>query len=268
MRHEKRDGTVKNLFDLTGKVGLVTGGNGGIGIGMAEGLAQHGATVVVWGTNEEKNAKAVERLKQHGGEVRAAKVDVSDEGAVKAAVADILGEFGRLDAAIANAGISIRRKDLFDISIEDFKRMEGVNLHGVLFTLREAARHMVERAKNGDPGGSLVGIASTAAIHGAARNEHYGATKGAVVTMCRGMAVELARYQISVNSICPGWVRSEMTAGAQGWDKFNENVIGRVPMKGWADGEDFAAIAAYLASPASRYHTGDTLVIDGAYTIY
>jgi NAD(P)-dependent dehydrogenase (short-subunit alcohol dehydrogenase family) len=258
----------KNLFDLTGKVALVTGGNGGIGIGMAEGLAQHGATVVIWGTNEEKNEKALERLRKTGSEVHSSRVDVSDEDAVKAAVGNILSEFGRLDCAIANAGISIKRKDLFDISIEDFKKMEGVNLHGVLFTLREAARHMVERAKNGDPGGSLVGIASTAAIHGAARNEHYAATKGAVVTMCRAMAVELARYKINVNSICPGWVRSEMTEGAQGWDKFNENVISRVPMKGWADGEDFAGIAVYLASEASRYHTGDTLVIDGAYTIY
>ncbi len=259
---------MKNLFDLKGRVALVTGGNGGIGIGMAEGLAMHGASVVIWGTNEEKNAKAVERLKQHGGAVRSARIDVSDEDAVKAGVADILKEFGRLDQAIANAGISIRRKDLFDISIEDFRKMEGVNLHGVLFTLREAARHMVERAKDGDAGGSLVGIASTAAVHGAARNEHYAATKGAVVTMCRAMAVELARYKIAVNSICPGWVRSEMTAGAQAWDKFNENVISRVPMGGWADGEDFSAIAVYLASAASRFHTGDTLVIDGGYTIY
>ncbi|MEN3951571.1 SDR family oxidoreductase [Iodidimonas sp. SYSU 1G8] len=259
---------MKNLFDLTGKVALVTGGNGGIGIGMAEGLAMHGASVVIWGTNAEKNARAVERLKAHGGEVRAAVVDVSDEAAVKAGMADILKEFGRIDQAIANAGISIRRKDLFDISLEDFQKMEGINLHGVLFTLREAARSMIERHKAGDGGGSLVGIASTAAIHGAARNEHYAATKGAVVTMCRAMAVELARHRISVNSICPGWVRSEMTAGAQAWDKFNENVISRVPTGGWADGEDFSAIAVYLASNASRYHTGDTLVIDGAYTIY
>lgn len=258
----------KNLFDLTGKVALVTGGNGGIGIGMAEGLAQHGATVVIWGTNPDKNAAAVERLEKAGGTVRAAQVDVSDEAAVKAAMGDIIGEFGRIDQAIANAGLSIPRKDVFDISLEDFQKIESVNVHGVLFTLREAARHMIDRAKAGEPGGSLVGVASTAAVHGAARNEHYAATKGAVVTMCRAMAVELARHTITVNSICPGWVRSDMTAGAQGWDKFNDNVISRVPMKGWGDGEDFAGIAVYLASDASRYHTGDTLVIDGAYTIF
>jgi NAD(P)-dependent dehydrogenase (short-subunit alcohol dehydrogenase family) len=259
---------MKNLFDLHGKVALVTGGNSGIGIGMAEGLAQHGASVVIWGTNEEKNARAVERLRKTGSEIRSAKIDVSDEAAVAAGVKAIVAEFGRLDSAIANAGISIPRKSLFDISIEDFRKMEDVNLHGVLFTLREAARHMVERFKAGDVGGSLSAVASTAAIHGAARNEHYGATKGAVVSMCRAMAVELARYKINVNSICPGWIRSEMTAGAQSWDKFNEAVISRVPMGGWGDGEDFAAIAVYLASPASRFHTGDSFVIDGGYTIY
>jgi NAD(P)-dependent dehydrogenase (short-subunit alcohol dehydrogenase family) len=262
------DRYMKNLFDLTGTVALVTGGNGGIGIGMAEGLARHGATVIIWGTNSEKNAMAEDRLKGWGGAVRSARVDVSDEAAVKSGVQDIIGEFGRLDTAVANAGISIPRKGLFDISIDDFRKMEDVNLHGVLFTLREAARHMVERFKAGEPGGSLTAIASTAAIHGAARNEHYGATKGAVVSLCRAMAVELARYKIRVNSICPGWVRSEMTANAQAWDKFNENVISRVPMGGWGDGEDFAAIAVYLASSASRFHTGDTLVIDGGYTIY
>lgn len=254
----------KNLFDLTGKVALVTGGNGGIGLGMAEGLAQHGAGVVIWGQNEAKNAAALERLEKTGSQVRAAKVDVSDEDAVKAGIKDILDEFGRLDNAVANAGMSIRRDSLFDITLEDFKRIEDVNIHGVLFTMREAARHMIERGE----GGSLVAIASTSAIHGAARNEHYAATKGAVVTMARAMAVELARHKISVNSICPGWTRSDMTEAAQGWDKFTDKVIARVPMKGWADGEDFAAIAAYLASDASRYHTGDTIVIDGAYTIF
>lgn len=259
---------MKTLFDLTGKVALVTGGNSGIGLGMAEGLAVHGATVIIWGTNEARNASAADTLRAHGGEVRAARVDVSDEAAVKAAMADILSEFGRIDQAIANAGISIPRKDVFDISIEDFERIQAINVHGVLFTLREAARHMIDRANAGDPGGSLVSISSTSAIDGAARNEHYGATKGAVVAMTRAMAVEFARHQISVNCILPGWTRSLLTSGLQEWDKFNSNVISRVPMKGWADGSDFAAIAVYLASSASRYHTGDTIVIDGGYTIY
>jgi len=257
-----------NLFDLTGRVALVTGGNGGIGFGMAEGLAKHGASVVIWGTNASKNEAAVAQLSVHGGAVRSAIVDVSDEAAVKTGMANILSEFGRIDQAIANAGIGQSKRDMFDISIDDFKKLESINVHGVFATLREAARHMVERGASGDGGGSLVGIASTAAVHGAARNEHYGATKGAVVSMCRAMAVELARHAITVNSILPGWIRSDMTAPMQANDKFNERVIGRVPMGGWGDGADFAGIAVYLASKASRFHTGDSLVIDGGYTIY
>jgi NAD(P)-dependent dehydrogenase (short-subunit alcohol dehydrogenase family) len=183
-------------------------------------------------------------------------------------MANILAEFGRIDQAIANAGIGQSKRDMFDISIDDFKKLESINVHGVFATLREAARHMIDRGAAGDRGGSLVGIASTAAVHGAARNEHYGATKGAVVSMCRAMAVELARHAITVNSILPGWIRSDMTAPMQANDKFNERVIGRVPMGGWGDGADFAGIAVYLASKASRFHTGDSLVIDGGYTIY
>jgi NAD(P)-dependent dehydrogenase (short-subunit alcohol dehydrogenase family) len=257
-----------SLFDLTGKVALVTGGNNGIGLGMADGLAMHGANVIIWGTNEERNVAAAEKLRAHGGQVCAAQVDVADEEAVKAGVADILSEFGRLDQAIANAGISLPRPSVFDTSIEDYRRIEDINIHGVLFTLREAARHMVERAKTGDAGGSLVAISSTSAIHGAARNAHYGMTKGAIVSMVRALAVELAPHKISVNSILPGWTRSGLTEKLQQWDKFNSNVIGRVPMGGWMGGEDFSAIAVYLASAASRFHTGDSIVIDGGYTIY
>ena len=257
-----------NLFDLTGKVALVTGGNGGIGLGMAEGLAKHGASVVIWGTNASKNEAAVAQLSAHGGKVRAAIVDVADEAAVKEGMANILSEFGRIDQAIANAGIGQSKRDMFDISIDDFKKLESINVHGVFFTLREAARHMIDRHKTGDGGGSLAAVASTAAVHGAARNEHYGATKGAVVSMCRAMAVELARHQITVNSILPGWIRSDMTTAMQTMDKFNERVIGRVPMGGWGDPADFAGIAVYLASRAARFHTGDALVIDGGYTIY
>jgi len=258
----------KNLFDLSGKVVLVTGGNGGIGLGMAEGCARQGADVVVWGRSAEKNAAAAERLATTGVQVRTDLVDVADEAAVAAGVGRITDDLGRLDVAIANAGMGIARQNLFEITAADFEQIEAVNVHGVFFTLREAARHMVTRSQAGEPGGSLVAIASTAAIHGAARNEHYGATKGAVVSMVRAMAVELATHGIRANTVCPGWVRSELTADMQAWERFNEKVISRVPMKGWGDPEDFAGIAAYLASDASAFHTGDTIVLDGGYTIF
>jgi NAD(P)-dependent dehydrogenase (short-subunit alcohol dehydrogenase family) len=143
-----------------------------------------------------------------------------------------------------------------------------VNLDAVFWTFREAARHMIERAQNGDPGGSLLVTSSTSAIHGAPKNQAYAATKGGVLSMVRGLAVEYARYGIRANSILPGWIRSDMTAAAQKWDKFNDQVIGRVPMRRWGDPEDFSGIAVYLASDASKFHTGDSFVIDGGYTIY
>jgi NAD(P)-dependent dehydrogenase (short-subunit alcohol dehydrogenase family) len=261
---------MKGLFDLTGKVALVTGGNGGIGLGMAKGLAMHGATVVIWGNKPEKNARALDELRKFGGHVRCEQVEVSDEAAVTAGVQKIVDEFGRIDTAVANAGISIGRKSMFDISIEDWQRIEGINIHGAFWTLREAARHMLARgeANPDDVGGSLISISSTSAIHGAARNEHYAATKGAVLTMTRAMAVELGRKGIRVNALLPGWVRSDLTGGLQDNDKFNASVIARAPVGRWGDGDDFSAIAVYLASDHSRFHTGDAIVIDGGYTIY
>ena len=259
---------MSKMFDLTGRVALVTGGNGGIGLGMAEGLAQHGATVIIWGTNADKNAAALATLSKYGVPVRTARVDVSDEAAVKDAMADIMSEFGRIDQAIANAGIGQSRRDMFDISLEDFQKLESINVHGVFFTLREAARHMIERHKAGDGGGSLAAAASTAAIHGAARNEHYGATKGAVVSMCRAMAVELARHAITVNAILPGWIETAMTAGNVADERFSGAVLPRIPARRWGQPADFGGIAVYLASEASAYHSGDCLVIDGGYSLF
>lgn len=254
-------------FDLTGKVALVTGGNGGIGLGMAEGLAQAGATVAVWGQNPEKNAKAEARLKAIGGQVLVQQVDVADEAAVVAGVAEVIQKLGRLDFCAANAGIG-GGAPFTEMTTEKWRRVTTVNLDAVFWTFREAAKHMVERANAGDPGGSLVVTSSTSAIHGAPRNEAYASTKGGVLAMVRGLAVEFARYGVRANSILPGWIATDMTAGAQGNDKFNDQVIRRVPMRRWGEWADFAGIAVYLASDASAFHTGDSFVIDGGYTIF
>ena len=256
-----------NPFDLTGKVALITGGNGGIGLGMAEGVAAAGAKVAIWGQNPEKNAAAEAKLKAYGVDVLVQKVDVNSEEAVVAGVAEVLKTFGRLDFCVANAGVG-GGGPFAEMTTENWRRVTTVNLDAVFWTFREAAKHMVERAQAGDPGGSLLVTSSTSAIHGAPRNQAYAATKGAVLSMVRGLAVEYARYGIRANSVLPGWVRSDMTAAAQKWDKFNDQVIGRVPMRRWGDPEDFSGLAVYLASDASRFHTGDAFVIDGGYTIY
>jgi NAD(P)-dependent dehydrogenase (short-subunit alcohol dehydrogenase family) len=254
-------------FDLTGKVALVTGGNGGIGLGMAGGLAAAGANVAVWGQNPEKNAKAEATLKAYGGDVLVQQVDVADEAAVVAGVAEVLKTFGRLDFAAANAGVG-GGAPFEEMTTEKWRRVTTVNLDAVFWTFREAAKHMIERANAGDPGGSLLVTSSTSAIHGAPRNQAYASTKAAVQAMIRGLAVEYARYGIRANAVLPGWIRSDMTAGLQAWDKFNEKAIGRVPMRRWGEPEDFSGLAVYLASDASKFHTGDSMVIDGGYTIF
>jgi len=255
-------------FDLSGKVALVTGGNRGIGLGMAQALAQSGAGVAVWGTNEEKNAEAEAALKAIGVPVHTWKVDVSDEDAVRSAMADVVAKMGRLDSVIANAGIGYGAPSFLDMDTETYRKVLAVNLDGVFFTLREGARHMVERAKSGEPGGSLVGVASLAAIEGAARNQHYAATKGAVISMIKGCAVEFARYGIRANAILPGWIATDMTSAAQAAPQFAEKVIPRVPARRWGEPADFGGIAVYLTSDASSYHSGDTLIVDGGYSIF
>ncbi len=254
-------------FDLTGKTAVVTGGNGGIGLGMAEGLAAAGADVAIWGRNADKNAAALERLKAHGTRVEALEVDVADEQAVVDAMAESLSRLGRIDSCIANAGVG-GGAPLIEQTTEQWRKVTAVNLDAVFWTFREAARHMVARAEEGDKGGSLLVTSSVSAIHGAPQNQAYAATKAGVLAMVRGTAVELARHGIRANAILPGWIATEMTERLQNWDAFNDKAIGRVPMRRWGEGEDFAGMAVYFASDASKFHTGDSVVIDGGYSIF
>jgi NAD(P)-dependent dehydrogenase (short-subunit alcohol dehydrogenase family) len=254
-------------FDLTGKTALITGGNSGIGLGMADALAQAGAAVCIWGTNEEKNAAAVARLKRHGGKAAALRCDVSDEAAVERAWVDTVSALGRVDACFANAGVSGRggaAGGFAQMATAEWRRVMGVNLDGAFFTLRAAARHMTGR----EGGGSLVVTASLAALEGAPRSEHYAATKGALLSMMRGLAVGLARHRIRANGIVPGWIDTPMTEQALRGEAFTQRVLPRVPMRRWGTGEDFGGIAVYLVSDASAYHTGDVFVIDGGYALF
>jgi len=255
-------------FDLSGKVALVTGGNRGIGYGMAEALAQAGADVVIWGTKDEKNAEAKDALSACGKRVASRRVDVGKEAEVVEGMQAAIAEMGRVDCVIANAGIGGGAKSFSEMSLDVWRRVHAVNEEGVFFTLREACKHMVERAGKGDAGGSLVGVASLAGLEGAARNEAYSATKGAVMAMMRSIAVEHARFGIRANSIAPGWIATDMTQGMQHNAAFAEKVLPRVPMRRWGDPADFGGMAVYLASDASKYHTGDTFVIDGGYLVF
>ena len=255
-------------FDLSGKVALITGGNGGIGLGMAEGLARAGAAVAIWGSNPEKNRSAEERLAAHGDRIRVMTCNVADEAEVERCMDEVISTYGKVDGCFANAGRGLGRTPFHELSIEDWRAVMSVNLEGVFFTLRAASRHMVGRAKAGNPGGRLVVTSSTSTVHGPAGAVPYGASKGALNVMVRALAVEYARYGITVNGLLPGWIETEMTAGFFGEERFAANVKPRIPMRRWGAPEDFSGIAVYLMSDASRYHTGDSIVIDGAYTLF
>jgi len=255
-----------NAFDLSGRSALVTGGNGGIGLGMARALLAAGAGVAIWGSRAEKTEAARSTLQRECGDpsrVHAFVCDVGDEAQVEATFAQSVAALGgRVDACFANAGVSSKGTPMLEMTLEEFRRVQRVNVEGVFLTFRAAARHMAAR----NDGGSLIATASTAALEGAARNSHYGASKGAVTSYVRALAVELARHKIRVNSILPGWIVTEMTEKAVGNDKFASAVMPRIPARRWGEIDDFGGIAVYLASDASAYTTGEQFVIDGGYT--
>jgi NAD(P)-dependent dehydrogenase (short-subunit alcohol dehydrogenase family) len=252
-----------NPFDLTGTVALVTGGNGGIGLGMAEGLAAAGADVSVWGRNPEKNAAAIDVLAAYGSGVDSIVTDVSEEDAVEEAFAATIERFGKVDTVFANAGIPSWGNRFVDATAEEWRTVTGVNLEGVFLTLRAAVRHLMDR---GD-GGSLVATSSLSSMLGMPRGAAYSSSKAAVSALVRSIAVEYGRYGIRANAILPGWIETEMTAGLMTDERFQQSQLGRTAMRRWGKPDDFAGIAVYLASDASRFHTGDTIVIDGGYLI-
>ena len=252
-------------FNLAGRGVVVTGGNGGIGYGMARALLAAGANVAIWGSNPEKTGRAKASLAQECGDaarVHAFVCDVGEEAQVERSFADSVAALGRVDSCFANAGVSGKGTLLTEMTLEEFRRVQRINVDGVFLTLRAAARHMAQHGR----GGSLVATASTAAVEGAARNSHYGASKGAVTSFVRALAVELARHKVRVNSILPGWIVTDMTERSVQNPKFAEAVLPRIPARRWGEIDDFGGIAVFLASDASSYTTGEQFVIDGGYT--
>jgi NAD(P)-dependent dehydrogenase (short-subunit alcohol dehydrogenase family) len=254
----------QNLFDLTGKVALVTGANSGLGFGFARGLAKAGADIVIWGRRADKNQETVEQLKEYGTRVIAQAVDVSNEAEVVVAMAEAAKLMGRLDCVIANAGIANMQASTIDTSAEEYHKLLGINQHGAFYTLREAARHMVARAKAGDAGGSLIICGSMSIFRGVPGLGHYAAAKGALNSLSKTMAVELGPHQVRVNVIAPGFIATEMTqADPEIFKAIDADVSAKTPIGRVGQPEDLEGIVVYLASDRSRYHTGDTFVIDG-----
>ena len=257
----------KNLFDLTRKVALITGGNGGIGLGFAEGVAKQGADVCIWGRNAQKNSEVLAQLTEFGTKVHAVCCDVTVEASVEESFAETLEVFGRVDGCFANAGVA-KSGRFEEFSTEDWRHVMDVNLDGLFYTLRCAAKHMKQRAEAGDPGGRLIATSSLGALMGMARVEAYGASKGAVISMMQGLAVEYARWGVTANSVLPGHIETAMTEDNYANEKFANAILPRIPARRWGDRSDFEGIAAYLMSDASSYHTGDSLLIDGGFFLY
>ncbi|CAN3126649.1 SDR family NAD(P)-dependent oxidoreductase [Mycobacterium sp. smrl_JER01] len=250
-----------NPFDLTGQVAVVTGGGSGIGLGMAEGLARAGASVAILGRSAPRLDAAAAALRRHGNAVLPLVCDVTDEAAVTDVMAHIRAEFGYLDSCFANAGVGGRFTPVLDTSLAEFREVTRVDLDGVFVTLREAARQMIQAGR----GGSLVGVSSLGALQGMPRQPAYAASKAGVTSLMDSLAVELARHRIRANTIQPGWFDTEMTAHALADERFGARVLPRVPLRRWGAANDIAGVAVYLASPASAYHTGDVLRLDGGY---
>ncbi|HEV7411202.1 MAG TPA: SDR family oxidoreductase [Bradyrhizobium sp.] len=258
-----------SIFDLSGRVAVITGGNGGIGLGIAQALAAAGCSVSIWGRNAEKNKSAATSMAGLPGKVDTRVCDVSDPASVKATMAATLDALGRVDGCFANAGIGSGGRHAFiDRTEEQWRSMFATNLDGVFHVFQAAARHMTERANAGDKFGRLVATSSLASLFGTARNEHYAATKAAINALCRALAVELARRGVTSNAILPGWIKSDMTARVLADDKFVAAVMPRIPMRRFGEPSDFGGIAVYLMSQASSYHTADCFVIDGGYTAF
>jgi 2-dehydro-3-deoxy-D-gluconate 5-dehydrogenase len=248
------------LFDLHGKVALVTGGNGGIGLGIAMGLANAGAHIVVAARNAEKNRAAVEELKRTGVQTAAVVVDVQDESSVKSMVQEAAAAFGRLDILVNNAGISVANLPQ-KYSLEEWQRVIDTNLTSVFLCSREVHPHMVAAG-----GGKIINIGSMTSIFGHPMVASYSSSKGAVVQLTKSLSLAWAGDNIQVNAILPGWINTDLTAPIQKMPSYLGAISSRIPQGRWGEPKDLAGTAVFLAGRASDYVTGIALPVDGGYS--
>jgi 2-dehydro-3-deoxy-D-gluconate 5-dehydrogenase len=250
------------LFDLSGKVAVITGGNGGIGLGMAKGMANTGATIVVAGRDAAKNADAVKQLQALGAPARAIPVDVLKEESCRALIADTLKAYGRLDILVNNAGMSIRKQP------EDYTLAEWHTVLDSNLTSAFLCSHAAFPAMKKGGAGKIINIGSMMSIFGAPFATAYAASKGGIVQMSKAMATAWAKDNIQVNAILPGWIDTALTKRAREQiGGLHESVLKRTPAGRWGEPSDFAGIAVFLAAPASDFITGAAITVDGGYSV-
>jgi 2-deoxy-D-gluconate 3-dehydrogenase len=249
------------VFDLKGRVAVVTGGNGGIGLGMARGLAAAGARVVVAARDQDKSRVAVAELSRLGPAALAIPVDVSDEASVTALVRASREQCGRIDILVNNAGTNIR-KPAHELSLAEWHQVLDTNLTSA-FLLARAVYPVMKGA-----GGKIINVGSMMSIFGASFAPAYGASKGGMVQLTKSLATAWARDSIQVNAVLPGWIDTDLTRRArQEVPGLNDNVLRRTPAGRWGVIDDLAGVAVFLASPASDFITGAAIPVDGGYSI-
>lgn len=249
------------MFNLKGKSAIITGGNGGIGLGMARGLANAGAKIVIAARNKEKSRAAVLDLQTLGAEALAIEVDVRDEQSVADMVSETNRQYGKIDILINNAGMSIR-KPVQDLALEEWRQVLDTNLTSAFLCARAVYPHMKQ---NG--GGKIINIGSMLSIFGSPYAPAYSSSKGGIVQLTKSMATAWAVDAIQVNAILPGWIDTELTQQARQTVRgLNERVIARTPAGKWGCAEDLAGVAVFLASSASDFVTGAAIPVDGGYS--
>ena len=252
----------EGLFDLTGKAAIVTGGNGGIGLGMARGLAAAGAAVAIVGRNAAKSMAAAAELTQAGARAISVVADVTDKEAVAAMTARVSGEFGRIDILVNNAGINIR-KPPHALDIAEWNSVMATNLTSA-FLCSQAVYPAMKAAG----GGKIINIGSMMSIFGASFAPAYAASKGGIVQFTRSCAVAWAGDNIQANAVLPGWIDTDLTRGARAQiDGLHDKVLARTPAARWGGIADFAGIAVFLSSSASDFVTGTAIPVDGGFSV-
>ncbi len=252
---------MNKLFELGGKVAIITGGNGGIGFGMATGLAASGATIVVAGRNSSKSAAAVAKLESTGATAIAIDVEVTDEASCRNLISQVAERFGRIDILANNAGINIRKQPQL-YSLDEWKSILDINLQGAFLLSKEVYPHMVKQG-----GGKIINTGSMTSIFGAPFAAAYGASKGGIVQLSQALASAWAKDNIQVNAILPGWIDTNLTIQARkDVPTLHDSVLARTPAGRWGRPDDLAGVAVFLASAASDFITGAAIPVDGGYS--
>lgn len=249
------------LFDLSGRVAVVTGGNGGIGRSIALGFAEASAAVAVFGRNDEKNQQVLAELKAIGVPSLAMKVDVSHRDDLEPALEKVESELGSISILVNNAGIASLSGGVLNEKPEDWDRVIETQLNAVFLLSKLAARSMVNHKR-----GKIINIGSMYSYFGSALVPSYSAAKGAIVQLTKSMAIELAPHNIQVNAIAPGWIVTDLTTAVRSMP-MNDEIIARTPAGRWGEPDELAGTAVYLASQASDFVTGTTIRVDGGYAI-